>query len=113
VHAKEGATPSDLMRLGKALAELHSRETRILSIHGLNEMLRGGYPRPCEPHPMVPAEDGEIDLGPRGRYRIPEPWRYCFARVHARGIGEQDLLTMLHENVAFGGEVTSMDAGHY
>ena len=114
VHANEGATASDLMTLGQALAALRSREPRIDSVHGLEELLRGTYPQPCEPVPLIPDPDGEMDLGPQGRYRIPQPWRYCFARVTARGVTEEELFAILRQGIAMSvGEVTSMDTGHY
>lgn len=115
VHAKGRASSGDLVALGKALEAWKARAGDV-SIHGLDELLQGRYPAPCEPFTTVPDPQGEIDLGERGRFSIPTPWLYCFARVttHERLMSEGALWRSLQEAVpADVGQVTQADSGHY
>lgn len=114
IHAKQGASGTKLVALGQALAALQASETRILSIHGVQELLQGIYPSPCEPIPVVPDPEGVINPLDGRRYSIPEPWRYCFARVTARGISNSELFAVLRNAILTDlGDVTEMDTGHY
>ncbi len=115
VHAKEHASRDDLIALGKALETWKARAGNV-SVYGLDELLQGRYPAPCEPFPAVPDPQGEIDHGERGRFSIPTPWHYCFARVttHERLMSEGELWPSLQEAVpADVGQVTQADSGHW
>jgi hypothetical protein len=115
VHAREHASSDDLVALGKALETWKARAGDV-SIHGLDELLQGRYPAPCEPFTAVPDPQGEIYLGERGRFSIPTLWRYCFARVttHERLMSEGELWRSLQEAVpADVGRVMQADTGHW
>ena len=115
VLAREHASSDDLLALGKAL-ETWRAGTGDVSIHGLGELLQGKYPAPCEPFTAVADPEGEIDVGERGRFSIPTPWRYCFARItaHERLLSEEELWRSLQEAVpADLGRVRHADRGHW
>jgi hypothetical protein len=114
VHAKREASRTSLIALGRALEAIQSQEPRITSIHGVQELLQGRYPSPCEPYLTVPDPEGEVSPFDGRRYSIPEPWLYCFARVTARGITDEELIAVLRRAISVDlGEVTEMDTGHY
>ena len=121
VRARESATSDDLVALGKVLKTWQAQAGKV-SILGLEELLQGRYPAPCEPFPMTPNSEGDIDLGERGRFSIPTPWLYCYARVTSRTpvMSEKELWRRLElrrklEDAlpADVGHVTNPDSGHW
>ena len=115
IHAKEHASRDELVALGKALETWKARSGDVY-VHGLEELLQGRYPAPCEPVTLVPDPQGEFDFVERGRVSIPTPWLHCFARVttHERVMSEGELWRRLNEAVpAEVGEVTQADSGHW
>ena len=111
VHPVEDASTEDLIALGRALRAWRRRAGRGVAVQGEEELLQGRYPEPCEPFPMESDSQGE-----EGRFAIPTPWRYCFARVTASaGLGRvRTLRSSLAAAILPGvGTITEADSGHW